>query len=428
MVTGQMRQEKATTNRRNAIKSIAAFTAGATLFAPAVAKASIFGQFAQQRVLRDTDREANSIFAMRAIGTTDPIISLDTEYNLQRVAEYYERLVNIGGWPEVPTGVFGLVLGNSRSAVRDLRRYLMHTGDLSQEAEMSELFDADVDVAVRGFQARHGLQISGKVDEYTYWAMTVPASTRLHQINLNLQRVRGLEGRLTDRYVNVNIPAAAIEAVESRQVVQRHTAVVGRIDRQTPILQSRIHEINFNPYWTAPTSIVRRDIIPMVRDNPNYLNEYGIRILDGRGNQISQDSIDWNTEEAANYTFRQDPGENNAMGHAKINFHNPHTVYLHDTPQRGFFSENARFHSSGCVRVADVDSFIAWVLRDNGYDLGAVTEAFVSRERRDVAVNSPVPIFTTYFTAWANRNGVVSFRDDVYDFDSEGRTEFPEIS
>ncbi|WP_127142708.1 L,D-transpeptidase family protein [Pelagibacterium montanilacus] len=417
----------ATTNRRHALKLLAAMAAGGAVL-PSAAHASIFGSFATSRVLRETDREANSRIAMEAIGGTDPIISIDTEYNLQRVAEYYQRLVANGGWPALETNVYELQLGSNTRPVRDLRTFLMYTGDLAQEEGVSDLFDAPVDVAVKGFQARHGLQITGIVDEPTYWAMSVPAAERLRQLELNLQRVRGLEGHLeADRYVNVNIPAATIEAVEAAQVTRRHTAVVGRIDRQTPILQSRIHEINFNPYWTVPKSIIERDIIKLMNDNPNYLAEYNIRILDGNGNEIPPEQIDWSTNEAVNYTLRQDPGSENSMGHVKINFHNPHAVYLHDTPQRALFTESARFHSSGCVRVSDVDAFVAWILRENNYDIISVNTAFASGDRQDVSVSNPVPILTTYFTAWANRNGVVSFRDDVYDFDAEGRVDFPEI-
>lgn len=416
-----MRDFFGTVNRRKALMTMGAFAAGAAF--PLPASAQLFGP----KPVTAEEREQNSRLAMEAIGGTDPIVSLDTEYNLQRVAEYYERLVSIGGWPDVPESIFRLGLGSDRSPVQDLRKYLMHTGDLSQEAGMSNRFDAQLDAAVRGFQARHGLQINGVVDEHTFWAMKVPAQTRLNQINLNLQRVRGLSGQLSDRYVNVNIPAASIEGVENNQIARRHTAVVGKVDRQTPILQSRIHQINFNPYWTVPKSIIRRDIIGLVNDNPNYLAEYNIRILDGSGNEVPQSQIDWSTEEAVNYTFRQDPGAKNSMGHVKINFHNPHAVYLHDTPQQNLFTENARFHSSGCVRVNNVDEFVAWILRDDGYDIIAVNGAFASGERLDVAVSKPVPILTTYFTAWANKNGVISFRDDVYEFDAQGKVDFPEI-
>ncbi|SDG70902.1 Putative peptidoglycan binding domain-containing protein [Pelagibacterium luteolum] len=408
---------------------MSALAATAAFSAPAYSQ-SLFSNLlgGGRRVVTQEQLELNSRQAMDAIGGFDPIVSVDTEYNLQRVAEYYERLNAIGGWPDVPEAIFRLSLNSENRAVRDLRGYLAHTGDLSQDVALSDQFDTDVDAAVRGFQARHGLQINGQIDEFTYWAMKVPAATRLNQIKLNMERVRGLEGRLEDRYVNVNIPAAAIEAIASKQVARRHTAVVGKIDRQTPILRSRIHQINFNPYWTVPVSIIRRDIIGLVNNNPNYLNEYSIRIFDGSGREVPQSAIDWSTEEAVNYTFRQDPGAQNSMGNVKINFHNPHAVYLHDTPQQTLFSENARFHSSGCVRVANVADFVAWILQDSGYDIIGVNGAFASGERLDVSVSNPVPIFMTYFTAWANRNGVVSFRDDVYEYDAQGKIDFPEIS
>jgi murein L,D-transpeptidase YcbB/YkuD len=109
----------------------------------------------------------------------------------------------------------------------------------------------------------------------------------------------------------------------------------------------------------------------------------------------------------------------------KINFYNPHDVYLHDTPQKSLFGENARFHSSGCVRVEGVDELVAWLLRDNGgWDLNSVDAAFGSNERLDVAVSNPVPIHTTYISAWANRQGAVSFRDDVYQYDAAGKVTF----
>ena len=112
------------------------------------------------------------------------------------------------------------------------------------------------------------------------------------------------------------------------------------------------------------------------------------------------------------------------MGHVKINFHNPHAVYLHDTPTKSLFGENRRFHSSGCVRVDDVVDMVAWILRDNGWDRSAVEATFASGERLDVSVENPVPIHTTYITAWANRQGTVSFREDVYEYDKAGKVTF----
>jgi len=337
----------------------------------------------------------------------------------------YEPFVASGGWEQVPQATYGVTIGVARDGVIQLKRRLLSSADMAMVERVDDVMDAPTDAALRRFQARHGLQVSGQVDEATWYALNVPAETRLHQLRLNLLRVQNMASELADRYVVVNIPAAFIEVVEGGMVQRRHTAVVGRIDRQTPILKSRIHQINFNPYWNVPVSIIRRDLIKYMNENPNYLTEQKIRIFNGSGNELQPSQINWQTEEAVNYSFRQDPGPLNSMGNVKINFHNPHAVYLHDTPTKGLFGDNARFYSSGCVRVDQVQDFVAWVLRDNG-DWGAteIQTVFTTGERKDVDVSNPPEIHTTYISAWANRNGVVSFRDDVYEFDMAGKVTF----
>jgi murein L,D-transpeptidase YcbB/YkuD len=383
---------------------------------------SIWDMMARGRVLNEADREANSVAAMQAIDTVEPVLSYDTANNLTLAIAQYEPFVLAGGWEEVPQEAYQLILGNSRPAVVALKRRLISSADLPMADRVDDAFDAPLDAALRRFQARHGLQISGQVDEATWYALNVPAEARLHQLRLNLLRVQAMAPQLAGRYVVVNIPAASIETVEGGMVARRHTAVVGRIDRQTPILKSNIHQINFNPFWNVPKSIIRRDLIKYMNENPNYLTEQRIRIYDGNGTELQPTDINWGTEDAVNYDFRQDPGPNNSMGNVKINFPNEHAVYMHDTPTKGLFGENARFYSSGCVRVDQVQDFVAWVLRDNGdWEPQEIGNVFASGERLDVAVKNPVELHFTYISAWANRQGTVSFRDDVYEFDKAGR-------
>ncbi len=366
---------------------------------------------------------ANTVRVRSEIDSFEPILSYDTAYNLQMAISRYQQIAGQGGWLAVPRGVGGLYLGKRANDVRELRRFLIQTGDLAaSEGDDNRRFDEPVDLAVRRFQIRHGLTVHGGIDEPTFLAMSVPVQVRLDQLGINLQRVEALAPSLSDRYVVVNIPAAQIESVQGGTVVGRHTAVVGRIDRQTPILQSRIHQINFNPFWTVPKSIIQRDLIRYMNEDPEYLSKYNIRIFDGRGNEISPSQINWQTEEAVNYMFRQDPGAENSLGHCKINFFNPYDVYLHDTPLQSLFSEISRFHSSGCVRVEGVADLVRWILAHNeGWGPEAIQAVFASGERLDVDVAEPVNIHTTYITAWANRAGMVSFREDVYDFDKTGR-------
>ena len=281
-------------------------------------------------------------------------------------------------------------------------------------SERSPSFDTYVDAALKRFQTRHGIPADGVAGTYTYAAMNISAPVRLGQLETNLVRLRSMSGFRGDRYVMVNIPAAQIEAVENGRVVSRHTAIVGKIDRQTPILNSKIHEINVNPYWNAPESIVRRDIIPLMRKNPNYLAENNIRIL-GPNGEVDPMTIDWSTEEAAKLRFRQDPGRINAMATIKINFHNPHAVYMHDTPQQSLFNNLMRFDSSGCVRVQNVRDLVAWILRDTpDWDRRRLEQSIQNDSDVKIAVSNPVPVYFTYISAWATGDGVAHFRDDIY--------------
>jgi murein L,D-transpeptidase YcbB/YkuD len=412
-------------NRRELLTSIAALGAAMTL--PDVARAedgdSIIDILTRNRLLRDTDRSGNSARAMEAIDTNEPVVSFDSAFNYQSAIARYEQIVAQGGWEPMPKSGLGLILGNSRPAVIAIKRRLMVSGDLRPISRVNDMFDSELDAAVRMFQARHGLLITGKIDEPTLHALAVTAEYRLTQLHLNALRVeRFLPSLQTERYVMVNIPAATIEAVETGMVAQRHTAIVGRVERPTPILDSKIRQINFNPYWHVPKSIIQKDIIKYMNEDPEYLTKYKIHIYDGKGNEIMPQQVDWTTNEAVNYQLRQEPGAENSMGHVKINFPNPYDVYLHDTPQKGLFAENDRFYSSGCMRVENVDELVSWLLRDNGgWDLNTVRAAFESNQRLDVDIQDPVPIHTTYISAWANRQGTISFRSDIYDFDEAGK-------
>jgi murein L,D-transpeptidase YcbB/YkuD len=377
-------------------------------------------------MMRDTDKDGNTATAKSLVDTIEPILSYDTAYNLQLAIQNHEQFIAAGGGWEPPSReTFGLTLGKSGKPVTQLKQRLMTNGDMPYEKRINNDFDAGLDAAVRVFQARHGLIINGQIDEPTYYALGVPVEYRLNQLRLNALRIEQWASALSDRYVVVNIPAATIEAVEGGQVVQRHTAVVGKVDRATPILNSKVHQVKFNPYWTVPKSIIEKDLIRYMNEDPEYLTKFRIRIFDGNNNELAPTDIDWSTNEAVKYTFRQDPGAENSMGHCKIDFYNPYDVYMHDTPQKALFGENARFHSSGCVRCEGIDSLAAWLLRDNGgWDLPTVQGAFEGGLREDVPLKVQVPIHTTYITAWANRQGSVSFRDDVYNYDAQGTVTF----
>ena len=291
-----------------------------------------------------------------------PLLSATTLHATRIASETYAGWAAEGGWPTYPF-THRLSLGAQGNEVSWLRQRLAVTGDLAPQYGAGTVVDSFVDAGIRRFQARHGLTVDGVAAAATYEALNRPAADRARSLAANIPR---LQAALVDdrRQVTVNVPSAQIEMVEDGAVVLRQSAVVGQPNRATPLLSSKIHEINFNPYWHVPKSIIRRDLIPIIRRDPDYLTRMGMRIYTGNWKEVSPSSIDWSTDEATNYMFRQEPGSRNALGRVRINFANQHSVYLHDTPDPGLFGDASRFHSSGCVRVQHIPEFATWLLKD----------------------------------------------------------------
>jgi murein L,D-transpeptidase YcbB/YkuD len=349
-----------------------------------------------------------------------PTLSPATIQTTEQAIPAYESLVAQGGWQPIPP-IDKLRLGTRHAGVVPLRQRLIAGGDLDVSSSLSDVYDSYVERAVRRFQARHGLNIDGIAREQTITAMNIPAGARLNQLKVNLDRLRTMAKALSPRFVMSNIPAAQIEAVENGVAITRHTAVVGKPDRASPELNSKIVEINFNPYWTVPVSIVRKDLIPKMQAEPDYLSKNHIRVLDPRGTEVTPAQINWYSEEAVNYRFKQDPGDFNSLGTIRINFPSAHGVYMHDTPLKNLFGEDFRFHSSGCMRVQNVRELVNWLLMDTpGWSREEIDQVIKGGDRKDARIAKPVPLHWVYITAWATPDGVVQFRDDIYNKDVLG--------
>ncbi|MEX0696437.1 MAG: L,D-transpeptidase family protein [Bauldia sp.] len=396
-------------------------------FLASVAALGVSSAWAQDpimEVLEGGGAEWSDGFDAASVSAADVVTSIPTMSpqivgSLQVAIGQYSEILARGGWPVVPA-TQRLRIGMRDPSVAVLRQRLAISGDLPPAAvNNSDAFDSYVEAAVRRFQARHGVQPDGIVGESTFAALNIPAHVRLTQLSTNLTRLKGITDRpLPDRFVMVNIPAAAVEAVENGVVISRHTAVVGKVERPSPIVHSKISEINFHPFWTVPASIIRKDLIPLMQKDPQYLTNYNIRIYDQRGNELQPAQVNWTTDEATNYMFRQDPGDNNSLGRVKINFPSPDGVYMHDTPNKSLFNEDYRFDSSGCVRIQNIRDLIVWILRDTpGWDPTTIDTEFRSGNRTDVAVVNPVQLHWTYITAWSTADGVVQFREDIYNLD-----------
>jgi murein L,D-transpeptidase YcbB/YkuD len=390
----------------------------ATLFvaAPAVlaAPGNLVGEQAEWAQRYDADAR------LTVPRSTTPILSQQTLAATENAIQQHQRIVASGGWGSLPNAT--LKIGANSSAVVALRRRLAGSGDLDVEAGASPVFDSYVEAGVKRFQARHGLGETGVVSEQTLAALNVPAEVRLRQLETNLIRLRSFSGNLGRRYVTANIPAAHVETVEDGVVITHHAAGVGKIDRQSPIMQTKATDINFNPFWTVPASIIRKDLIPKMQKDPNYLTDNKIRIFNKDGMEVSPQQINWRSLEAVNFKFRQDPAADvNSLGFVRINIANPYGVYMHDTPAKGIFGDDFRFVSSGCMRVQNVKDYVTWLLKETpGWTRDKIDEAIRSGERIDAKLEKPVPVYWVYITAWATPEGIVQFRDDIYQKDGFG--------
>jgi L,D-transpeptidase YcbB len=358
-----------------------------------------------------------------ALGT--PTLAKANVAATQAAIAKYRAIVANGGWPMVPATA--MHPGSTGPEVVTLHRRLEISGDLVGMSVPQE-YDAALVAAVKKFQARHGFPPTGVIDSHAMIdALNVPATIRLAQLEANLKRIQTLSTAAANRYVVVNIPSAQVEAVDSGQVVQRHAAVVGKPERPTPELSSKIQEINFNPFWYVPKSIIYKDLVPkaqeFARRNQDMLAAYHMQAFDAAGNPIGNNQIDWFGQDVYNYQFRQLPWDQNSLGFVKINFPNKDAVYMHDTPLKSLFSRAVRFESSGCVRVNEVETLVDWILQDTGgWNMQRMMAVKQSGEQIDVKLVRPIPVYFTYISAWGTPDGTVQFRPDIYNHDGAPET------
>ncbi|MEO0729488.1 MAG: L,D-transpeptidase family protein [Pseudomonadota bacterium] len=342
---------------------------------------------------------------------------------MDRAIERYEDIATQGDWPQVERGRL-IRVGEYDERVIALRRRLALGGELSREAYRAHKrnieFDRYLDAAVRRFQRSHGLRVNGFINRSTRAQLNITARERLGQLKLNRQRIaRLLNGRVENRYILVNAAAYQLEAVERFAVQRRHRVIVGKPDRQTPEIQAVVQGLNFFPYWRVPKSIAVKDVVPRLLKEPGYLEQEHIRTVlrSYDGPPIDPQSIDWANFDPEEIKFRQDPGPWNALGLVRINMPNKDIVYMHDTPMKPLFKQRTRAISAGCVRVQDVMDLVSWIARyQPGFEQASETvEGIIDGGQPvDVRLEQPIPVYFTYITAWAEADGSIEFRPDVY--------------
>ena len=179
--------------------------------------------------------------------------------------------------------------------------------------------------------------------------------------------------------------------------------VVGKEGHNTMMFTGDLNQVVFSPYWNVPPSIVRKEILPALEKNPDYL--------------IRNNMEQVGTEDGLP-KIRQLPGPDNSLGKVKFLFPNSFNIYFHDTNAKSLFNKDKRAYSHGCIRLAEPEKMAQYLLRNQPeWTPDRIEEAMNSGTEKYVKLKDPVPVFITYYTAWVDDAGQLNFREDIYDHD-----------
>ena len=378
-------------------------------------------------------------------------------YAMLRISlKEYREIAAKGGWQPVAYGD-KFKKGARGQRVLALSKRLKVTGELDSSIPGSEVFDDSLDQAVRKYQQRNGLYVDGVVGKSTIEALNVPVEERISQIELTMERWRLLPQYLGNRYILVNIANYHLYGVENNNDTINMRIVVGKPQWNTPMFSEEMTHLIINPYWNIPPSIFKDDIAPKIMEDSEYLSKQNMdavgleapekivveeaevvevvenveatEVTDGDNTgekELSEVEIQNKKAQeeyiskvlSGKYRLRQNPGPGNALGRIKFLFPNKHSVYLHDTPNRGFFKKAQRNFSHGCIRVEKPLELAEFVLSSNpSWTQNTIQSSINKMKTKTVHLDKSITVYILYFTTWVDNEGTVNFHKDIYGLD-----------
>lgn len=340
---------------------------------------------------------------------------------LQAQLQWHRDLADAGGWPEMPGGST-IRPGSDDPRLAILARRLAVSGDLTDNdaAVSATNYDEVMQDAVRRFQARHGLEVDALVGRATLRALNVSVEQRINQIRVNLERTRELIIGQGDDFILVNTAGFSVSVIRDGQTVWTTSIIVGETENKTPIFRSTLKYVVFNPTWTVPRSIASKEMLPKIKQDPDFFDSGNYQLLDSEGNIVEPSSVDWSAIHVGNfpYTLVQQPGCSNALGQIKFVFPNEFSVFMHDTPEKWLFTNAKRAFSHGCIRVNEPFALAEVLLGKDGWTRERIESQIQSEETRTVFLSEPLPILLVYWTAEVDDPGIIHFYDDIYERDA----------
>lgn len=326
------------------------------------------------------------------------------------------RIRDMGGWPKIAEGQ-SLKPGMDDAAVAQLRARLTVGGYLAPQSKRRTDYDAAVTAAVKKYQAEQYLGADGVAGATTLAALNVPVEARIDQVRVNMERARWLLYKLQGTFVIVDIAGYKVALYRDGKAIWRSRVQVGKPFRSTPVFQSEITYVTFNPTWTVPPTILVKDMLPKIQSNPGYLAANRIRVIDREGNVLDPSTVDWSNPRGL--TLRQDAGPDNSLGQVVIRFPNQYAIYLHDTPHRELFAKSVRATSSGCIRVENPLQLVELLFNDPvRWNSAGIQAQLANGKTENIRLPVKVPVLLAYWTVDLSNDGRVVFKPDVYGYDS----------
>ncbi|NWA24659.1 L,D-transpeptidase family protein [Pseudomonas gingeri] len=366
-------------------------------------------------------RDANAeLLALATTGLQDLAQAFDQArpnielYRSLRRAYAAVRQQPLAHWSTIASGPL-LRPGMEDARVPALAQRMLAEGYLERlPAGPEKIYGEELIGAVKHFQLSHSLQGDGVIGAGTLTELNISPALRREQLRINLERFRWLAPDLEPEGLLVNVAAAQLSFYHDGAPVWQTRLQVGRADRQTPLLKSRVTRLTLNPTWTVPPTIMREDKLPAIRQDPAaYLSQQNLQVLDSAGNPLAVDAVDW--ERPGNIMLRQGAGPRNPLGKIVLRFPNPFSVYLHDTPSQPLFAKGPRAFSSGCVRVEQ-----PMHLRDlmlTPAERARTEELLASGTTHEYRLTAPVPILLGYWTVQVDSDGTLLYAPDIYGHD-----------
>ncbi|HHH19180.1 MAG TPA: hypothetical protein ENK86_01520, partial [Campylobacterales bacterium] len=332
-----------------------------------------------------------------------------------------------GGWVKIPNSR-QLRYGQSGKSVAQLIERLRSSGDYTcAPSNGDNTFGPCLQQAIKRFQKRHALYPSGKINSYTLKKLNISVDWKIKKVLLNLDRIKRLPDQDESRYIMVNIPDFKLYYKENGREKLSMRVIVGDKENHTPVFSDKISFIVLNPYWIMPDSIVKNEMIPEILKNPDFLAQRGYEVRTSYNTNVSpidDKQIDWarvlRTGQTKKYKFMQPPGPKNALGKIKFKFPNQFSVYLHDTPNKKLFNKGQRAFSHGCIRVAEPNRLLAqFTQHERAFSYNRAQRILQGKTKTQLNLSQHVPVHIVYLTAWVNSDGLLHYRNDVYNYDTK---------